>query len=90
MLTFISLGVVLTDKITSTSERPVKLRLRIRLRWVSEDSYNPPHRLTSFLDPNTLQGRLLFAIPKKGALPSGFHTHLADRCRSKVVFTINA
>ena len=90
MLTFISLGVVLTDKITSTLERPVKLRLRIRLRWVSEESYNLPHRLTSFPDPNTLQGRLLFAIPKKGALPPGFHTHLADRCRSKVVFTINA
>lgn len=87
---FISLSVVLTDKITSTSERPVKLHLRVRLRWVSKESYNLPRRLTSFLDPNTLQGRLLFAIPKKGAFPSSFHTHLADRCRSKAVFTRNA
>jgi hypothetical protein len=35
---FISLSVVMTDKITSTSERPVKLHLRIRLRWVSKES----------------------------------------------------
>jgi hypothetical protein len=27
-----------------------------------------------FPDPNVLRGRLLLAIPKKGALPLGFHT----------------
>lgn len=54
--------------VVSESERPLKFASL--LQWVSNESYN---LLTSsksdppFPDPNILQDRLLFAIPKKGA-----------------------
>jgi hypothetical protein len=74
-----------------TSERPQNLHLHCNGSANESYSYNLHQISDPFADPNILKDRLLFAIPKKGALYSQMKAAFStDNCRLQVAFTRDA